>query len=167
MTIPNTTTNTTTTTTSTTNQNWVDSSNAPVPLESILTDIFLPNQQQLTTPQSSIDTASVAAAAAQMNGGSFIGSSIKTSEGLTFLALGRLSDKVPALPAPDSKGKTKMTASWTTPPRVLLVDDDSVYRDFSGRMLDRIGCNIDLANDGLEALRKMSVEKYDLILMVR
>ncbi|KAI8888075.1 hypothetical protein K501DRAFT_210857, partial [Backusella circina FSU 941] len=158
------------TTITTNNNNWVDSSNAPVPLESILTDIFLPDQQQqLVTPQSSIDTASVAAAAAQMNGGSFIGSSIKTSEGLTFLALGRLSDagKLPALPAPlaDSKGKKKMAGSWTTPPRVLLVDDDSVYRDFSGRMLDRIGCNIDLANDGLEALHKMSVEKYDLILM--
>ncbi|OAD08417.1 hypothetical protein MUCCIDRAFT_123910, partial [Mucor lusitanicus CBS 277.49] len=54
---------------------------------------------------------------------------------------------------------------WTTPPRVLLVDDDSVYRDVSGRMLNMVGCSIDLAKDGLEALQKMSVEKYDLILM--
>lgn len=59
-----------------------------------------------------------------------------------------------------------MMASWTTPPRVLLVDDDSVYRDVSGRMLNMVGCSIDLAKDGLEALQKMSVEKYDLILMV-
>lgn len=68
-------------------------------------------------------------------------------------------------PATD-KGKKKMVASWTTPPRVLLVDDDSVYRDVSGRMLNMIGCSIDLAKDGLEALQKMSLEKYDLILMV-
>lgn len=185
---------------------------AEQPLESLLTDIFLP-----TPPQSSVDTASVAAAAAQLNGSSLIGSSIKTSDGLTFLALGRLSNNKsdqqeqqqqeqhhhhqqqqhlqhqhpqtqpyhhPPQPQPQQqqqqqhhhvlsetptildKGKKKMMASWTTPPRVLLVDDDSVYRDVSGRMLNMVGCSIDLAKDGLEALQKMSVEKYDLILMV-
>lgn len=180
--------------------NWSDQST--IPIESILTDLFLPSP-----PQSSIDTASVAAAAAQLNGGSIIGSSIKTSDGLRFLALGRLSsnnnnnnnnsngnendtitgttsnstspsegikvqdinniinaDHVPT--SETDKGKKKMVASWTTPPRVLLVDDDSVYRDVSGRMLNMIGCSIDLAKDGLEALQKMSIEKYDLILMV-
>jgi hypothetical protein len=29
-----------------------------------------------------------------------------------------------------------------------------------------IGCSIDFAKDGVEALQKMSIEKYDLILMV-
>ncbi|CAO3645798.1 unnamed protein product [Mucor fragilis] len=181
---------------------------AEQPLESLLTDIFLP-----TPPQSSVDTASVAAAAAQLNGSSLIGSSIKTSDGLTFLALGRLSNNksdqqeqqqdhhhhhhqqqqqhhhlqhqhsqpqpyhqppppqqqhhvLSETPTILDKGKKKMMASWTTPPRVLLVDDDSVYRDVSGRMLNMVGCSIDLAKDGLEALQKMSVEKYDLILMV-
>ncbi|KAI9341583.1 hypothetical protein BD770DRAFT_447724 [Pilaira anomala] len=187
-----TTTASTSSSTNTTN-NWGDQST--IPIESILTDLFLPSP-----PQSSIDTASVAAAAAQLNGGSLIGSSIKTSDGLTFLALGRLTPNnggtpndndnssndhnaikieeinnnsiakvVPAdhvsTSETDSKGKKKMVASWTTPPRVLLVDDDSVYRDVSGRMLNMIGCSIDLAKDGLEALQKMSIEKYDLILM--
>ncbi|KAI8880121.1 hypothetical protein K501DRAFT_225367 [Backusella circina FSU 941] len=158
---------------------WMDQAN---PLESVLEDLFLTNQQ---VSQNSL-TPSVAAAAAQMNGNSLIGSSIKTSDGLTFLALGRLSNnnkdpyqqqqQQPIITeihdeAKDSqndhKGKSKMMvgSSWTTPPRVLLVDDDSVYRDVSGRMLNRFGCNIDFANNGLEALRKMSVEKYDLILM--
>ncbi|KAJ8655366.1 hypothetical protein O0I10_008858 [Lichtheimia ornata] len=54
---------------------------------------------------------------------------------------------------------------WTVPPRVLLVDDDSVYRDLSGKLLNMIGCTIDLAKDGVEALHKMNAEKYDLILM--
>lgn len=176
--------------------NWSDQ--LTIPIESILTDLFLPSP-----PQSSIDTASVAAAAAQLNGGSIIGSSIKTSDGLRFLALGRLSSnnnnnndndndttststtaatspsesikvqdihniiKADHVPTSETdKGKKKMVASWTTPPRVLLVDDDSVYRDVSGRMLNMIGCSIDLAKDGLEALQKMSIEKYDLILMV-
>ncbi|GAA5812071.1 hypothetical protein MFLAVUS_005520 [Mucor flavus] len=179
--------------------NWSDQST--IPIESILTDLFLPSP-----PQNSIDTASVAAAAAQLNGGSIIGSSIKTSDGLRFLALGRLSSnnnnnnnnnndndndttsasttaatspsegikvqdihniiKADHVPTSETdKGKKKMVASWTTPPRVLLVDDDSVYRDVSGRMLNMIGCSIDLAKDGLEALQKMSIEKYDLILM--
>ncbi|RCI01539.1 kinase-regulated stress-responsive transcription factor skn7, partial [Rhizopus stolonifer] len=66
---------------------------------------------------------------------------------------------------PYDKGKKKMVANWATPPRVLLVDDDSVYRDVSGRMLTMVGCSIDLAKDGLEALQKMSINKYDLILM--
>jgi osomolarity two-component system response regulator SKN7 len=143
------------------NNEWTEQST--IPIESILTDLFLPPQQQE-------NTSSVAAAAAQLNGGSLIGSSFKTSEGLTFLALGRLSsnkDEVPT-PAPVAidKGKKKMPASWTSPPRVLLVDDDSVYRDVSGRMLNMVGCSIDLAKDGVEALQKMSIEKYDLILMV-
>ncbi|KAI9317319.1 hypothetical protein BX666DRAFT_2027393 [Dichotomocladium elegans] len=56
-------------------------------------------------------------------------------------------------------------SGWTVPPRVLLVDDDSVYRDLSGKLLNMIGCTIDLAKDGVEAIRKMGIEKYDLILM--
>ncbi|KAI8141459.1 hypothetical protein BJV82DRAFT_518601 [Fennellomyces sp. T-0311] len=56
-------------------------------------------------------------------------------------------------------------SGWTVPPRVLLVDDDSVYRDLSGKLLQVIGCTIDLAKDGVEAIRKMGLEKYDLILM--
>ncbi|KAI9274349.1 hypothetical protein BDA99DRAFT_497241 [Phascolomyces articulosus] len=54
---------------------------------------------------------------------------------------------------------------WTVPPRVLLVDDDSVYRDLSGKLLKLIGCTIDVAKDGMEAIRMMGAEKYDLILM--
>lgn len=155
------------------NNEWTEQST--IPIESILTDLFLPTP----TTQQQENTASVAAAAAQLNGGSLIGSSIKTSEGLTVLALGRLSSNKEEQQPPTSeptptpttltidKGKKKMPASWTTPPRVLLVDDDSVYRDVSGKMLNMIGCSIDLAKDGLEALQKMSIEKYDLILMVQ
>lgn len=191
----------TTTTTTGNSATWSDQST--IPIESILTDLFLPTPTAAagtsSQPSSSsaaaapIDTATVAAAAAQLNGGSLIGSSIKTSDGgLAFLALGRLgsnnnttpaavkienhndnsnsimkvSNQTDHVPASETdKGKKKMVASWTTPPRVLLVDDDSVYRDVSGRMLNMIGCSIDLAKDGLEALQKMSAEKYDLILM--
>ena len=65
-----------------------------------------------------------------------------------------------------SSSSSSSQVSWTVPPRILLVDDDSVYRDLSGKLLQVIGCTIDLAKDGVEALKKMGLEKYDLILMV-
>jgi osomolarity two-component system response regulator SKN7 len=140
-------------------------------------------------------SAAAAAAAASMNAGSLIGSPLKTADGLTFVTLGRLSsnmsvrdnkpaieimaaDQTPTLgttlqrPTIDMKRTSSFgmssssQISWTVPPRILLVDDDSVYRDLSERLLQVFGCTIDLAKDGVEALKKMSLEKYDLILMV-
>ncbi|KAI8369117.1 hypothetical protein EDC96DRAFT_503902 [Choanephora cucurbitarum] len=64
-----------------------------------------------------------------------------------------------------SSSSSSSQVSWTVPPRILLVDDDSVYRNLSGKLLSVIGCSIDLAKDGVEALKKMGLEKYDLILM--
>ena len=55
---------------------------------------------------------------------------------------------------------------WTIPPHVLLVDDDRVCRDLSGKLLQLVGCTIDLAKDGVEALDKLTAKKYDLVLMV-
>lgn len=68
------------------------------------------------------------------------------------------------------KGKSGSKFSrprWSSPPRVLLVDDDVVYRMLSGRLLKVFGCIIDTANDGLVAVDalKMNVGKYDLVFM--
>jgi CheY-like chemotaxis protein len=52
------------------------------------------------------------------------------------------------------------------PPRVLLVDDDSVCRNLSSKLLQVFGCTFDVATDGVEALKKLGLEKYDLVLMV-
>ncbi|KAI9483933.1 MAG: hypothetical protein EXX96DRAFT_479374 [Benjaminiella poitrasii] len=65
----------------------------------------------------------------------------------------------------NASSSSSSQVSWTVPPRILLVDDDSVYRDLSGKLLQVVGCTIDLAKDGVEALKKMGLEKYDLILM--
>ncbi|KAG1241318.1 hypothetical protein G6F68_016827 [Rhizopus microsporus] len=107
-----------------------------------------------------------AAAAASMNAGSLIGSPLKTADGLTFVTLGRLSsnmsvrdnkpaieimaaDQTPTLgttlqrPTIDMKRTSSFgmssssQISWTVPPRILLVDDDSVYRDLSERLLQK------------------------------
>lgn len=54
---------------------------------------------------------------------------------------------------------------WAVPPKILLVDDDAVYRNMSSKFLQVFGCEADVAVDGLSALDKLNVEKYDLILM--
>ncbi|KAI0344926.1 hypothetical protein BDW22DRAFT_1325847 [Trametopsis cervina] len=54
---------------------------------------------------------------------------------------------------------------WAVPPRVLLVDDDAVSRKLSSKFLQVFGCAIDVAVDGIGAVNKMNLEKYDLVLM--
>ncbi|KAI8906858.1 CheY-like superfamily [Gorgonomyces haynaldii] len=50
--------------------------------------------------------------------------------------------------------------------RVLLVEDNQVCRAIAIRMLERCGCQFDVAIDGLDAVRKMSSGvRYDLVLM--
>jgi osomolarity two-component system response regulator SKN7 len=55
---------------------------------------------------------------------------------------------------------------WAVPPRVLLVEDDAVSRKLSSKFLQVFGCTIDVAVDGVGAVNKMNLEKYDLVLMV-
>lgn len=54
---------------------------------------------------------------------------------------------------------------WAVPPRVLLVDDDAVSRTLSSKFLKVFGCTTDVAVDGVGAVNKMNLEKYDLVLM--
>ena len=54
---------------------------------------------------------------------------------------------------------------WAVPPKILLVDDDAVYRNMSSKFLQVFGCEADVAVDGFSALDKVNMEKYDLILM--
>ena len=50
---------------------------------------------------------------------------------------------------------------------MLLVDDDAVSRRLSSKSLKVFGCTTDVALDGVAAVNKMNLEKYDLVLMVR
>jgi signal transduction histidine kinase len=49
--------------------------------------------------------------------------------------------------------------------RVLLVEDNVVNRRVAARILERLGCEVDLANDGSEALEATRKSDYDAILM--
>ncbi|HMI90340.1 MAG TPA: ATP-binding protein [Polyangiales bacterium] len=49
--------------------------------------------------------------------------------------------------------------------RVLLVEDNADTRSIAREMLRRMGCDVELVGDGLEALERLSLESYDLVLM--
>ena len=49
--------------------------------------------------------------------------------------------------------------------RVLLVDDDAINRLAGRRMLEQAGCDVLLANDGKDALKRLSDQQVDLVLM--
>jgi two-component system, sensor histidine kinase and response regulator len=48
---------------------------------------------------------------------------------------------------------------------VLVVEDNPVNQKIAVRMLEKIGCRVDLAANGAEALRKAAQSPYDLIFM--
>ncbi len=49
--------------------------------------------------------------------------------------------------------------------RVLVVEDNLVNQHVARRMLERLGCDVDLVEDGLAAVERLRDEAYDLVLM--
>jgi CheY-like chemotaxis protein len=49
--------------------------------------------------------------------------------------------------------------------RVLLAEDNAVNRHFAVAALAAIGCEVDVARDGEEALRLVAAQRYDVVLM--
>ncbi|MBZ5725962.1 MAG: response regulator [Acidobacteriia bacterium] len=49
--------------------------------------------------------------------------------------------------------------------RALLVEDNAINRRIGQRMLERLGCTVDLAQHGREALELLSVQPYDMVFM--
>jgi osomolarity two-component system response regulator SKN7 len=63
--------------------------------------------------------------------------------------------------------KPEPTSSWSTTPRVLVVEDDHVSRNLCTKYVQGYGCSVVLAFDGASAVNKMNAEKFDLVFMVR
>jgi osomolarity two-component system, response regulator SKN7 len=63
--------------------------------------------------------------------------------------------------------KSEPTPVWSTIPRVFIVDDDQASRDLCTKYIQDCGCSVELASDGVSAVNKMNIEKFDLVLMVR
>ncbi|MCA9648936.1 MAG: response regulator [Myxococcales bacterium] len=49
--------------------------------------------------------------------------------------------------------------------RVLVVEDNAVNQKVAGRMLEQLGCRVDVASHGREALQMLRSAPYDLVLM--
>ncbi|KAI7904389.1 uncharacterized protein BX663DRAFT_485207 [Cokeromyces recurvatus] len=130
-------------------------------------EIMAADQTSTFPTYTSISTATAATAAATASAATAAAAATATSTSTsTPINTTGIKRKSPSsLSSSTSSPLSSSQVSWTVPPRILLVDDDSVYRDLSGKLLQVIGCTIDLAKDGVEALKKMGLEKYDLILM--
>lgn len=50
-------------------------------------------------------------------------------------------------------------------PRVLLAEDDPIGRCVAQKMLEKLGCDIDIVPNGQEAVEAFSAKAYDLVLM--
>lgn len=61
--------------------------------------------------------------------------------------------------AEKTKTKTKTNGS------VLVVEDHVVNQKVAARMLEKLGCRVDVVNNGVEALEALSRSTYDVVLM--
>ena len=62
-----------------------------------------------------------------------------------------------SLPMPHSAARVRL--------RILLVEDDLVNQIISRKMLESLHCDVELATDGLQAVDKALLRKYDAVMM--
>lgn len=99
---------------------------------------------------------------AQLMGGS-VGVDSKPGQGSSFWCLLPLPAVCPVGEASEPQGQS--AADSGSPPRVLLAEDNEVNRRVAMRMLEKLGCQADVATTGLEAVAMSRSQAYDLILM--
>ena len=100
------------------------------------------------------------------------GAPAKPEDSLTVHSVGMLRPKQPlgAGQAPQTGGSMRViretfVPAWSVPPKVLLVEDDATCQMLASKFLKVMGCTFEIAQDGVEAVNKMNLEKYDLVLM--
>ncbi len=67
--------------------------------------------------------------------------------------------------ATSTHGETFMDNVKVTPRRVLLAEDNVVNAKLAVRLLERLGCRVDLASNGHEALKMVQSIPFDLVFM--
>jgi osomolarity two-component system response regulator SKN7 len=60
---------------------------------------------------------------------------------------------------------TTIKPSWTHAPKILVVEDDVVYRQLSTKFLEKFGCQIETVENAQVAIERMNTTRYDLVLM--
>ncbi|MBO3270434.1 PAS domain S-box protein [Hymenobacter defluvii] len=66
-----------------------------------------------------------------------------------------------------ARERTQEVVRFESVPRVLLVDDNPINQKVASRLLDKLGCHVEMASDGFEAISKADSPKnrYDIIFM--
>jgi CheY-like chemotaxis protein len=62
-------------------------------------------------------------------------------------------------------GESDEDSTWPTEACVLLADDNSTNQKVATQMLEKLGCAVDVASNGQQAIDMYKVGSYDLILM--
>ena len=97
------------------------------------------------------------------------GVSSRPGEGSTFWFTARLgkatTEQVAASTGSDDSDAEAILRRDHAGRRILLVEDDPFNQEVSTFLLENIGLQVEVANDGIEAVRLASEKAYDLILM--
>ncbi len=71
---------------------------------------------------------------------------------------------MPLVGASTTPAKAQGIAVWNGL-SVLLVEDNEINRKVALRLLQQMGCQVDVATDGTEAVEKTASQRYDIVLM--
>jgi two-component system sensor histidine kinase/response regulator len=83
----------------------------------------------------------------------------KTSSPVPFLTrhvLAEAGHRQPSQPA---------AVTRVTPPRVLVVEDNAVNQKLAKRLLEKLGCRVDVAGNGKEAVEMIETFPFDIVFM--
>ena len=65
----------------------------------------------------------------------------------------------------DAKEQDDFAAEYRTPPEVLLAEDNATNQFIAKKLLEKLGCCIDIVDNGLEAVNAVKTKRYDFIFM--
>ncbi len=69
------------------------------------------------------------------------------------------------VPHDQPEKKERQTHSSARLRRVLIVEDNPVNQKVAQRMLEKLGCDVEIANNGIEALSLLDERQYEMVLM--
>jgi PAS domain S-box-containing protein len=96
--------------------------------------------------------------------GGVIGAVSQPGHGSTFSFEVELSTALATLPL-SAESNDAVALSWPSPPLVLIAEDSQINQIVATRALERCGCHVHIASDGLEALNALLVRRYDAVMM--
>jgi len=99
----------------------------------------------------------------EMMGGT-IGAVSQPGQGSTFSFEVELST-APVVTALPAEGGDAISLAWPSPPLVLVAEDSQINQIVATRALERCGCHVHIASDGIEALDALMARRYDAIMM--